>query len=123
MKVTIDNIKEVKYIEGYNKDYGVDALYNTIDGQNLLKSLLIDLDELNDLLKDKGESYRQIYINYEDKHTEYSPERVDPCPDYYGMFTLRFEKNPYETVGDIMTLNELDSAICILINFTEFKLS
>lgn len=122
MKVTFDNIKDIKYIEGYNKDYGVNANYSTVDGQKLIKSLLIDLDELNNLLEDKDESYRQIYINYEDKHTEYSPERTDPCPDYYGMFTLRFVKNPYETIGDVMSLDELDNALCILINFTEFKL-
>jgi len=113
MKVTVDNIKNIEYIDGFALDYG----------QKLLKSLLTDLGELNYLLIDKGESYRQVYINYEDKHTEYSPEQVDPCPDYYGMFTLRFEKNPYETVGDIMTLDELDNALCILINFVEFKLS
>lgn len=120
MKVTFDNIKDIKYIEGYNKDYGVDANYTTVDGQKLLKSLLNDLYELNNLLIDKDESYREIYINYEDKHTEYSPERTDPCPDYYGMFTLRFVKNPYETIGDVMSLDELDNALCILINFTEF---
>lgn len=113
MKVTIDNIKNIKYIDGYALDYG----------KRHLKAILKDVDELNDLLKDKGESYRQIYINYEDEHTKYSPERVDPCPDYYGMFTLRFEKNQYETIGEVMSLDELDNAICILINFTEFKLS
>ena len=122
MKVTFDNIKDIKYIEGYNKDYGVEANHTTVDGQKLLKSLLNDLGELNNLLIDKDESYREIYINYEDKHTEYSPERTDPCPDYYGMFTLRFVKNSYETIGDVMSLDELDNALCILINFIEFKL-
>ena len=105
MKVTRENFKDIE------------------NNQGLLESLLIDLEELNQLLEDKGEAYRKLYIDYEDKHTEYSPERIDPCPDYYGLFSLRFEKNPYESVGDMMTLEELDNALFILINFIEFKLS
>ena len=107
MKITIDNFKDIIP----DKD------------QPLCEGLLIDLAELNQLLDDHDETYRQLYIDYNTEHTEYSPERVDPCTDYYGMFTLRFEKNPYETVGDYMTINELDNALFILINFTEFKLS
>ena len=107
MKITIDNFKDIIP----NKD------------QSLCEGLLIDLAELNQLLDDNDEAYRQLYIDYNTEHTEYSPERIDPCPDYYGMFALRFEKNPYETVGDYMTINELDNALFLLINFTEFKLS
>jgi hypothetical protein len=114
MKVTVDNIKDIDYINDY---HAIET------GKKLLRSLLVDIEELNQLLIDKNESYRQVYIDYENKHTEYSPERTDPCPDYYGLFTLRFIKNPYETIGEPMTLDELDSAICLLINFTEFKLS
>lgn len=114
MKVTIDNIKDIDYIYDY---YAIET------GKKLLKSLLVDIEELNQLLIDKNESYRQVYIDYENMHTEYSLERTDPCPDYYGLFTLRFVKNPYEIIGEPMTLNELDSAICLLTNFTEFKLS
>ena len=114
MKVTVDNIKDIDYINDYR------AIETS---KKLLRSLLVDIEELNQLLIDKNESYRQVYIDYENKHTEYSPERTDPCPDYYGLFTLRFIKNPYETIGEQMTLDELDSAICLLINFTEFKLS
>ena len=113
MKVTVDNIANIERISGYDLE----------NGKMILKALLDDIKELNDLLIDKGESYRQIYIDYINEHTEYSPERVDPCPDYYGMFALRFERNPYETIGDIMLLDEVDNAICILINFMEFKLS
>lgn len=105
MKVTRENFKDIE------------------NNQGLLESLLIDLEELNQLLEDNGEAYRKLYIDYQDYHNEYSPERTDPCPDYYGLFSLRFEKNPYETVGDMMTLNELDNALFVLINFIEFKLS
>ena len=45
------------------------------------------------------------------------------CLLFYGLFSLRFEKNPYETVGDMMTLEELDTILCALVNFMEFKLS
>ena len=114
MKVTIDNIDSITYIYDYR------PLAQT---KQLLIALLDDIQNLNQLLIDKGESYRQVYIDYENTHTEYSPERTDPCPDHYGFFTLRFEKNPYDTIGDVMSIVELDDVICALINFTEFKLS
>lgn len=107
MKVTIDNYKKIIPKEN----------------QSLILGLLIDLEELNTELDDIQESYRKLYIDYITEHTEYSPERTDPCPDYYGMYKLVFEKNPYENVGTEMTIEELDSALCILINFVEFKLS
>ena len=91
--------------------------------QELFRALLIDLTIINRLLVDQGDSYRQLYFDVETNHTPYSPERTDPCPDYYGMYTIRFERNPYETVGDYMTINELDNAIFILSNFIESKLS
>lgn len=107
MKITIDNYKKIIPKEN----------------QSLMLGLLIDLEELNTELDDIQESYRKLYIDYITEHTEYSPERTDPCPDYYGMYKLVFEKNPYENVGTEMTIEELDSALCILINFVEFKLS
>lgn len=107
MKITIDNYKKIIPKEN----------------QSLMLGLLIDLEELNTELDDIQESYRKLYIDYITEHTEYSPERTDPCPDYYGMYKLVFEKNPYESVGTEMTIEELDSALCILINFVEFKLS
>ena len=105
MKLTINNYKE--YVQ--NKDCA------------LFEALLIDLEELNQLLEDKNEDYCKLYIDFENEHTQYSPEWVDPCPDFYGLFSLRFEKNPCEIVGDYMTIEELDSIMCALINFTEFK--
>lgn len=91
--------------------------------QGLIESLLVDLLELNTELENIQEPYRKLYIDYITEHTEYSPERTDPCPDFYGMYKLVFEKNPYESVGNEMTIDELDTALCILINFVEFKLS
>ena len=114
MKVTNENIDSIKYIHDY---------YNVENGKQVLKSLLIDLMELNQLLEDKDESYKKLYIDYIDEHTDWEPERTDPCPDYYGFFRLRFEKDHYETIGSEMNLNELDYVLCALINFVEFKLS
>lgn len=91
--------------------------------QELFNALLIDLSILNRLLVDQGDAYRQLYFDIETNHTSYSPERTDPCPDYYGMYTIRYEKNEYETVGDYMTINELDNAMHILSNFVDSKLS
>ena len=107
MKITIDNYK--KLIP--KKD------------QMLIHGLLLDLEELNTELDNVQEPYRKLYIDYITEHTRYSPERTDPCPDYYGMYTLRFEKNQYEKVGTEMTIDELDNALYVLINFIEFKLS
>ena len=107
MKVTLDNYKDLI----------------PKDNQLLMHALLEDLNELNTELENLQEPYRKLYIDYITEHTEYSTERTDPCPDYYGMYRLRFEKNSYETVGLEMTIKELDNALCVLINFTEFKLS
>lgn len=107
MKITLDNYKDVIPEKDHHLMYG----------------LLYDLYELNTELENIQEPYRKLYIDYIDEHTEYSPERTDPCPDYYGMYRLVFEKNPYETVGLEMDINELDTALCVLINFIEFKLS
>ena len=82
--------------------------------QRLLAALLNDVEEIN------NNSTKSLYIDWQDYHNEYSPERTDPCPDYYGLFTLRFEKNPYETVGDEMTIHEIENALFVLINFEEF---
>lgn len=100
MKITIDNYKIVS-----KKDH------------NLLYSLLIDLDEINNILESKG--YDKIYIDYIDSHTEYSPERTDPCPDYYGMYKLYSISNKNESIGIEMTIDDLDMILCTLINFTE----
>lgn len=107
MKVTFENYKDIIP----EKD------------QNLIEALLCDLLELNTELENIQEPYRKLYIDYITDHTEYSPERTDPCPDFFGMYRLVFEKNSYESVGAEMTIDELDSAMCILINFIEFKLS
>ena len=114
MKVTVNNVDDIKFIYDFKNR-------SLQESKNLLTSLLIDVAGMNALLDNDNKSNKQIFIDYENKHTEYSPERTDPCPDYYGTFTLRFENKPYETVGGVMDLNELDTVLCALIDFIEFR--
>ena len=95
MKVTIEN-----HIE-------------TLPSEDLLlfTALLQDLAEINSKISSP------LYIDYNLNHTEYSPEWTDPCPDYYGMYSLRPENNPSELIGDYMTLQDLDMALFIVCDF------
>lgn len=81
--------------------------------QITLKELLTDLEFIN------NNSINKLFINWIDCHTEYNPERTDPCPDYYGMYELRLEDDPRESIGVEMTLDELDMVICTLSDFKE----
>lgn len=82
----------------------------------ILQSLLIDVNSLNNILINLGLESNTFHIEYEDQHTEYSPERTDPCPDFFGCFFLVFDKTN-ETIGEEMFLNELDNTIMILSDF------
>lgn len=106
MKLTKDNYKE----------------YVPMEDQSLFEALLFDLEELNNLLADKGQKYRSLYIDIQTEHDDYSCERTDPCPDYYGYYRLYCDKNPYNQIGIEMTIDELDSALCLLNEFTETEL-
>ena len=111
MKVTTENIKDINFFACVN---------NTVEYyQRLLELLLIDLATLNALLIDNNEEHRMLYIDYINEHTEYSPERTDPCPDYYGMFRLLFENNPSNNVGGEMDIDQLDMTLFILNEFEE----
>lgn len=80
--------------------------------KHLLKALLIDLKDINKYCPG-------IYIEWIDKHTEYSPEWTDPCPDYYGMYQLRHDKYNEEIIGIEMDIDLLDASLCLLNNFVE----
>ena len=97
MKITEENIESLPIEEG----------------KRLLESLLIDLAEIN------KNGIIKLYIDWIDGHTEYSPERVEPCPDYYGMYRIVMEDDPRETIGVEMTLEELDITLCALCNYIE----
>lgn len=78
MIVTSDNIKDLNVSENEKK---------------LLHTDLIDIEEINSI------TGKEFFIHYQDWHDEYSPERTDPCPDYYGCFSVREKDNPYEDIG------------------------
>ena len=98
MKVTKENIEELP-IDKYE--------------QNLLNALLSDLKIIN-AGKDK------FYIDWNEYHTEYSPEWTEPCPDYYGTYTVRFKDDPRECIGTEMDIRELDMALCMLCNYIDY---
>lgn len=79
--------------------------------RDLVKALLIDVEEINQYTNDR------IYLNWIDTHTEYSPEWVEPCPDFYGMYNIYRNSNPHEMIGVEMTLEDLDTTLCLLHNY------
>lgn len=79
--------------------------------RELIISLLNDIRDINNSIKDYSEN---IYIDWQDYHDEYSPERTDPCPDYYGMYTIMRNN---ECLSEKLTLNDLDSQLCLLYNY------
>ena len=100
MKVTYENIEDLPID---NKD------------KVILKALLTDIDEINNAnLKDP------IYIDWEENHTEYSPERTDPCPDFYGTYSL-IRSTTKDKLGVEMDLDTLDIALCLLNNYIIYE--
>ena len=94
MKITKDNFK--KFVPKEEHD--------------LLEALLKDLNDVNKYHDKK------LYIDWQDWHNDYSCERTDPCPDYYGMFRVRREDNN-DYLGVEMTLRDLDISLCLLHNY------
>lgn len=84
---------------------------NTSNG--LLRSLLDDLEIIN------SQHNTNIELHQVDKHTEWSPERVDPCPDYYGMYYLYIPETK-ETIGDYMYIDDLNETMYILSEFSDY---
>lgn len=113
MIVTKDNIDNITYFEGgFSSDNA---------NKMLLHALLQDTCNLNDLLDKNNKSYKRILIDYIDEHTEYSPERTDPCPDYYGLFKIVLENDHYNIIGDPVGLRDLDMVLCALFNFESIE--
>ena len=80
--------------------------------KRLLRALLLDIDDIN-----KMNLKPPIYIDWQDFHNEYSPERTDPCPDYYGCYTLKSDALEGEIIGVEMTIDMLDDTLCTLSNY------
>ena len=94
MKVTNDNIK---------------TLPISAREQGLLESILMDLEDINKIDP-------SLYIDWQDYHDEYSPERTDPCPDYYGYYRIG-SCNKEDFIGIEMTIDDLDMVMCTLYNY------
>ena len=78
--------------------------------QRLLAALLNDVEEIN------NNSTKSLYIDWQDYHNEYSPERIEPCPDFYGYYTLR-NNFSNEKIGVEMTIGDLDMVLCTLYEY------
>ena len=102
-KVTCDNFKEL-----------LKGIFTTDDEFTLMKALLDDAEMYNH----NGVLPHNIEIWVEDNHTDYSPERTDPCPDDYGTFSL-FWEGFNDSINNRMTLHELDWNMCTLLNCIE----
>ena len=89
----------------------IDTLLISDYDKGLLKALLNDLEEINHNLPLHSPNLELEWI---DEHTYYSPERTDPCPDFYGMYRV-WRGDDY--IGVEMDLDTLDSALCLLYNF------
>lgn len=77
--------------------------------QALLKAILYDLETIKHI---------KLHIDWKETHDEYSPERTDPCPDYYGMYSIRTPSN--SMIGDFMTIQQLDDSLFFLIEFIDY---
>lgn len=98
----IDNIKKLDVLPEEERD--------------LISSLLDEIREINKEVNNHRNYFYDLDIDWQDYHNEYSPERVDPCPDYYGYYSLIEGK---KVIGDKMTIEELDNAIFIIKEFIE----
>lgn len=98
----IDNIKKLDVLPEEERD--------------LINSLLDEIREINKAVNNHRNYFYDLDIDWQDYHNEYSPERVDPCPDYYGYYSLIEGK---KVIGDKMTIEELDNAIFIIKEFIE----
>lgn len=97
MRVTYENIKTLPINDREKR---------------LLKALLLDVNDIN-----KMNLKPPIYVNWQDYHNEYSPEWTDPCPDYYGYYTLKSDTLEGEIIGVEMTIDMLDDVLCTLSNY------
>lgn len=96
-------------ISNIDRDYYKSVTY--------LKALLEVISDINDKLHDLGLDYMQIRLEWEDQHSEYSPERVDPCPDYYGTYCLRRMNGHNDRIGENCSLEDIDEILLVLYDF------
>lgn len=88
---------------------------------DLVNALLTDIEEINNWQHVGGHSSeKDIYLDWQDFHNEYSPERTDPCPDYYGYYALmQLGEDGYETICDKMPIKDIDWLVCGILDHTQ----
>lgn len=75
--------------------------------RNFVEDILdYELEEINSF--NKG----IFTLHWQEYHDEYSPERTDPCPDFYGMYYIR--KNNNRVMYVPVTLQEIDEYLFFL---------
>lgn len=75
--------------------------------RNFVEDILdYELEEINSF--NKG----VFTLHWQEYHDEYSPERTDPCPDFYGMYYIR--KNNNRVMYLPVTLQEVDEYLFFL---------
>ena len=84
-----------------------------IKEQKRILALLKDLEDINSMSK------VMLYIDLQDLHNEWSPERVDPCPDYYVCYRLKSKDG--ETFGLEMDIEDLDNCMCVLYDYLMYE--
>ena len=62
--------------------------------------------------------FSPITLERQDYHDEYSPERTDPCPDFFGQYSLMCngDRINYEP----LPLDTIDEIICCIFNLIKY---
>ena len=92
----------------------IDRNYESLDDRDYVRALMKDIAEINEV------TGLDFFIDFQDYHDEYSPERTDPCPDYFGFVRLKeAHMPPGESLGGVVTLDELDTLIYTVHSMSE----
>ena len=104
MIVTYENIDKIDKKYYKSKEY--------------LEALLESIYDINSELDKLNLSKLKVQLNWQDYHNEYSAERVDPCPDYYGWWYLTRISDERTVVGGVCKdLVDVDDIINTLYEF------
>lgn len=83
-----------------------DKYYKSSADRDYVNALMDDIEEINEM------TGLDFFIDFQDYHDEYSPERTDPCPDYFGFVRLKESHAPTEeSLSVVSTLDEVDTVI------------
>lgn len=99
----------MKLTEQNYKEYLSDK-YN-----GLMLSLFEDLKFINDKLKNN----KEIYIDYQDYHDEYSPENLEAHDNFGCLRLIITDGSEIDSICGEMTVEEIDFALCIIYSLLE----